>query len=120
MIGTIGTAMVGLAMSLNVAMSDVNANFEHWECLGECRITEYCPACNDGGGYDSTSGKHLRAGHAACSWLPNGTIISIGGVEFEIVDTCGTDAIDLFRETDCCECDMNEYKVVYIKRKGFK
>lgn len=120
MIGTIGTAMVGISMMMNVSMTDSIDNVEYYEKIGTCRITEYCPACNDGGGYDSTSGTHLREGHAACRWLPNGTIISIDGVEFEIVDTCGTDAIDLFRETEICQCDMNEYKVVYIKRKGFK
>lgn len=120
MIGGLGTTIIGFAMMMNVSVSDCMDNVEYWESIGECRITEYCPSCNDGGGHDSTSGKYLRAGHAACSWLPNGTIISIEGEEFEIVDTCGTDAIDIFRDSDSCKCNLNEYRKVSIKRKGLK
>lgn len=120
MIGHIGTAIIGISMMMNVSVSDSLNTVEYYEKIGTCRITEYCPACNDGGGYDSTSGKHLREGYVACRWLPNGTIISIEGEEFEIVDTCGTDAIDIFRDSDSCNCNLNEYRKVSIKRKGLK
>lgn len=88
-----------------------------WKNLGECRITCYCPVCNDGQGHESSSGKELRYGHAACNWLPIGTKISIEGEIFEIVDTCGTDAIDIFVDTDdqSCRCNLNEYKDVRVK-----
>lgn len=87
--------------------------------LGECRITCYCPECNDGTGHESSSGAYLKTGHAACRWLPIGTIIDIEGDEFEIVDTCGTDAIDIFIDDDSgeCRCNLNEYKRVTIKKE---
>lgn len=90
-----------------------------YEDLGECRITCYCPECNDGTGHESSSGAYLKTGHAACRWLPVGTIIDIEGDEFEIVDTCGTDAIDIFIDDDSgeCRCNLNEYKRVTIKRE---
>ena len=84
--------------------------------IGECRITEYCPTCNDGAGHESASGVYLEYGHAACRWLPFGTVIDIEGDEFVIVDTCGTDAIDIYINTNTCECDLNEYRRVAIKR----
>lgn len=87
---------------------------DNWESIGEQRITCYCPDCNDGEGYESSSGKTLRYGYAACSWLPIGTKISIEGELFEIVDICGTDAIDVFVDTDRCRCNLNEYKKVSI------
>ena len=92
---------------------------EEWKDLGECRITCYCPVCNDGSGHESSSGVELRYGHAACSWLPVGTKISIEGEIFTVVDTCGTDAIDIFIDTDdsICRCNLNEYKNVRIKEK---
>ena len=92
---------------------------EEWRDLGECRITCYCPVCNDGSGHESSSGVELRYGHAACSWLPIGTEISIEGEIFTVVDTCGTDAIDIFIDTDdsICRCNLNEYKNVRIKEK---
>lgn len=90
--------------------------------LGECRVTTYCPVCNDGAGHESSSGTYLESGHAACRWLPNGTIIDIEGDEYEIVDTCGTEAIDLFIDDNSgvCRCNLNEYKRVTIKRGGLK
>lgn len=85
--------------------------------LGECRITTYCPVCNDGQGYESSSGKELRYGYIACNWLPNGTIAYIDGERFEVADTCGTEAIDIFIDTDdtCCRCNLNEYRKVVIE-----
>ena len=89
-----------------------------WKSLGECRITSYCPSCNDGSGHESSSGTYLEYGHAACSWLPIGTKISIDGDIFTIVDICGTDAIDIFIDHDdgYCQCNLNEYKEVRIKK----
>lgn len=82
--------------------------------LGECRITEYCPYCNEPHGHDSATGVYLSEGHAACNWLPMGTVIEIDGRTYEIVDVCGTDAIDLFRESDSCQCNLNDYAQVKI------
>ena len=80
--------------------------------LGHQRITTYCPECNDGQGYESSSGKKLEYGDCACSWLPIGTKINIEGAPFTVVDICGTDAIDIFVDTEDCECNLNEYRKV--------
>ena len=114
----ISELILGVSMLTNVAMADIDhkANDTEWEIIGKCRITSYCCACNDGSGHESSSGKYLQYGHVACRWLPNGTIISIEGEQFEVVDTCGTDAIDVFIDTDECNCNLNEYKTVAIKR----
>lgn len=89
-----------------------------WKYLGECRTTSYCPYCNDGSGHESSSGKELEYGDAACNWLPIGTKVSIEGEIFTIVDTCGTDAIDIFIDHDAgfCGCNLNEYRKVAIKK----
>ena len=113
------TTVISLS-PLNV--SGVKADKSHadeWKPLGKCRITTYCHVCNDGHGYESTSGKRLKYGLAACRWLENGTIISVEGELFEIADTCGTDAIDLFVDTDGepCRCNVNEYRMVSVKVK---
>lgn len=90
--------------------------FPHWESLGYCRITEYCPSCNDPCGYQSSSGVTLQEGMAACSWLPIGTKLRIGGCEYVVMDTCGTDAIDIFRDSGvyCCECSANYWAEVEV------
>lgn len=116
----IKAGILGALMVLNVATSDIdntyNANLL-WQPLGKCRITCYCPSCNDGSGHESASGKYLEYGDCACSWLPMGTIISIEGEEFEVVDICGTDAIDVFiNDESGCHCSLNEYRYVSIKR----
>ena len=113
MVGNVAAAVLAVGITLSGAALDADT-VPHYEDLGECRITTYCPSCNDGAGHESSSGVHLEYGHAACRWLPNGTVISIEGEEFEIVDTCGTDAIDIFVDTDYCRCDLNEYRHVYI------
>lgn len=87
-----------------------------WKTV-EARITEYCPRCNDPDGYQSSSGKRLEEGDAACRWLPVGTKIKVFGQVYTIVDTCGTDAIDLFRDTSECNCDLNTWTNVKIKEK---
>lgn len=109
-------ALIAATMAAPAAYNDKPPE---WKDLGECRITTFCPVCNDGSGHESSSGTELRYGHAACSWLPIGTKISIEGEIFEIVDICGTDAIDIFIDTDdeCCRCNLNEYKDVRIKVK---
>lgn len=88
-----------------------------WRSIGKCRITEYCPCCNDPAGYQSSSGKRLEEGDAACSWLENGTQIRVRGRVYTIVDTCGTEAIDLFVDTDECWCDRNECQEVEIREE---
>lgn len=89
-----------------------------WVPLGKCRITTYCAYCNDGAGHESSTGTYLKYGHVACRWLEPGTIISIGGEQFEVVDTCGTDAIDIYLESNNgrCTCNLNEWRNVSIKR----
>lgn len=81
------------------------------------RITEYCPECNDPcGSHQSSSGKYLTDGDCACSWLAIGTEVKINGSIYTVVDRCGTDAIDIFRDTATCQCDLNETTTVYIKK----
>ena len=107
-----------LAMTTPTLQPAVHKTQEpRWESIGACRVTEYCPVCNDPEGYESASGKELATGDAACSWLPMGTEIRIGDREYTIVDVCGTDAIDLFIDSDECWCDRNEYVEVYVKKE---
>ena len=94
-----------------IALSNPVSTVEYTD-LGDCRITEYCPTCNDGSGYESSSGIELKSGHCACSWLPEGTEISVEGEPLTVVDKCGTEAIDVFVDTDECECNLNEYRKV--------
>ena len=108
--------LTALALSTVINCTDIDNNYNGYEYIGECRITEYCPQCNDGSGHESSSGVYLEYGHAACNWLPIGTIVNIEGDEFVVVDTCGTDAIDIFVDTDECHCNLNEYKRVAIKK----
>lgn len=81
----------------------------------EARITDYCPECNSPSGHQSSSGKYLEDGDCACSWLPIGTEVRINGNVYTVADRCGTDAIDIFRDTETCQCDDNYYTTVYIK-----
>lgn len=114
-------AAVALAGAITISAAAVDAAESQpiYEDPGQCRVTCYCPECNDGTGHESSSGAYLKTGHAACRWLPVGTIIDIEGDEFEIVDTCGTDAIDIFIDDDSgeCSCNLNEYKRVTIKKE---
>lgn len=120
MSATIAGAVLGVSMLLNVAGTDIDKtynNVDKWEPIGKCRITCYCPRCNDGAEHESSSGAYLEYGHAACNWLPIGTVISVEGEEFTVVDTCGTDAIDIFIDDESgCHCNLNEYRYVSIKR----
>lgn len=88
-----------------------------WQNLGYIRTTEYCGTCNDPAGHQSSSGAWLTDGMAACNWLPNGTRIRVNGQEYTVTDYCGTDAIDLFRDTDGCYCNLNQYQKVEVYEK---
>lgn len=118
----IAAAFLAAGVAASGAAVDTIAPSEDWSPVMVCRITSYCPACNDGDGHESSSGIYLQYGHAACSWLPLGTTINIEGETFEIVDTCGTDAIDIFidDESGACRCRLNEYRKVAIKREESK
>ena len=109
-------SLASVAISLLLTVS-AGVSSQGWENLGYCRVTQYCPACNDPAGHQSSSGVYLTDGCAACNWLDIGTVIEIDGVEYTIVDYCGTDAIDLFIDSDSdeCVCYMNEYKEVWRK-----
>lgn len=121
--------IIGLLMYLFMASFftlDVNAKEQtliqeeaSWVNIGEVRITSYCPACNDPAfSYQSSSGKTLREGYVACNWLENGTKVRIDGKEYVVMDTCGTDAIDIFHDTGYeCYCSTNKKSLVQIKRK---
>lgn len=88
-----------------------------WESIGSCRITTYCPGCNDpAGSYQSSSGATLYEGCVACSWLPIGTVLRINGNEYVVMDRCGTDAIDIFLDTSYCTCNQNYYTNVEVKK----
>lgn len=115
----IAAALLAAGIAAGGTPADLIAPSGDWCPVIECRITSYCPTCNDGTGHESSSGAYLRTGHAACRWLPVGTIISIEGEEFEIVDTCGTDAIDVFIDDNSgeCRCNLNEYRKVAIKKE---
>lgn len=110
-------AALAVATALTVSPVQVKEKKPEWKDLGKCRITQYCCACNDGSGHESSSGKYLEYGDCACNWLPIGTEISIEGEIFTVVDICGTDAIDIFIDTNECHCNLNEYKDVRIKVK---
>ena len=91
----------------------------HWESLGDCRITYYCPVCNDPGySYASSSGTTLYEGCVACSWLPLGSKIRINGDEYTVVDRCGTDAIDVFVDTG--ECCCSQYGTYYAEVEVYR
>lgn len=106
-----------IANHLDECMQGIKEREEesHWKSIGLVRCTEYCTSCNSPSGHHSSSGTYLTDGHVACSWLSLGTRIRINGYEFIVVDTCGTDAIDIFRDRDDgCYCNMNEYKEVEV------
>ena len=110
-----GSMFLSLLLSVVINTTPIIDQQPTYVNIGECRITEYCPTCN-GGNYESASGKRLEYGDCACSWLPMGTVINIEGEEFTVVDICGTDAIDIFVDTDTCQCNLNEYRNVSIKQ----
>jgi 3D (Asp-Asp-Asp) domain-containing protein len=97
------------------AKKEAQIEQSHWSSIGSVRITTYCPCCNSPKGYQSSSGTTLYEGCVACNWLPIGTRVRINGTEYTVMDTCGTDAIDIFVDTpDGCHCDTNYYTNVEI------
>ena len=109
--------IVAVMLMISTMTTQAEANINEWELIGDCRITCYCQECNDGSGHESSSGKHLEYGDCACNFLPIGTVISIEGEEFTVVDTCGIDnTIDIFIDTEECNCNLLEYRKVAIKR----
>lgn len=112
----------GTASDIAKTTDDVSSKIEteakkeesKWKSIGDCRITYYCPVCNDPGySYNSSSGVTLYEGCVACSWLPLGSKIRINGDEYTVVDRCGTDAIDIFVDTDSCYC--SQYGTYYAE-----
>lgn len=109
--------IVAVMLMISTMTTQAEANINEWELIGDCRITCYCQECNDGSGHESSSGKYLEYGDCACNFLPIGTVISIEGEEFTVVDTCGIDnTIDIFIDTEECNCNLLEYRKVAIKR----
>lgn len=109
--------ILALMLMISTMTTQAEANINEWELIGDCRITCYCCECNDGSGHESSSGKYLEYGDCACNFLPIGTVISIEGEEFTVVDTCGIDnTIDIFIDTEECNCNLLEYRKVAIKR----
>ena len=109
-------AAVLISMSLLSTPVQDKPKEKEWKSLGECRITTYCPYCNDGEGHESSSGKELEYGDCACSWLPIGTTLSVEGEIFVVRDRCGTEAIDIFIDHNdgFCGCNLNEYRQVSV------
>lgn len=109
--------ILAVMLMISTMNTQAEANINEWELIGDCRITCYCQECNDGSGHESSSGKYLEYGDCACNFLPIGTVISIEGEEFTVVDTCGIDnTIDIFIDTEECNCNLLEYRKVAIKR----
>lgn len=105
--------IVGLLCSIMILASSTPA--QATENLGTYRITEYCAECNDPSGWESASGKHLEDGHVAMNGVPIGTIIEIQGKQYEVVDRCGIDGtVDIFKETEGCQCNRMDYQTVKI------
>lgn len=111
------TSLISLLMITTIVSTNVEQITEpQWEMIGECRITTYCPHCNEPQGHQSSSGKYLEYGDCACNFLPLGTVISIEGEEFTVVDTCGMDnTIDIFIDSDSCQCNLLDYRKVSVK-----
>lgn len=109
--------IVGIMCSIIILASSGSTDAEQSEDIGTYRITEYCAECNDPSGLESASGKRLHEGHVAMNGVPLGTIIEIDGKEYEVVDRCGIDGtVDIFKESDSCQCNRMEYKT--IRRKN--
>lgn len=115
----VGEMLIAALMTLTPMATDVDAEqIRDLDEVTSVRVTEYCPTCNSPSGHGSASGVFLAEGHCACGWLPMGSIVIIDGEEYEVVDVCGTDAIDIFVDDDSgvCHCDRNEYEEAVIIR----
>lgn len=116
----IAEIVIAATMFMSGVQADMaQAELQEWESIGECRVSTFCPVCNDGAGHESSSGAYLTTGHAACNFLPIGTKVNVEGEEYEIVDICGIDnTIDIFVDDDSgvCHCNRLEYKNVSVKK----
>lgn len=114
----VGALFIAAVMAANVYAAPVPEPYADGYTV-TARVTEYCPACNSPAGHGSASGAYLTTGHCACGWLPIGTVIEIDGERYEVMDVCGTDAVDIFRNDDSgvCHCERNEYEEVTIYEK---
>lgn len=110
------TSLVLTILMLISVSTDIQE--ETVESLGEYRITEYCPACNDPCGHESASGEHLEEGHVAMNDVPLGTEIELDGKRYTVVDRCGIEnTVDVFVESNECNCMRLERKEIRIIHK---
>lgn len=112
-----------LFVAISIVLSTIgtidNLPTETTEDIGTYRITEYCMACNDPQGNQSASGVALHEGHVAMNGVPLGTEIELEGERYTVVDRCGIDGtVDIFKESDSCQCKRMDYKQVKIVKKG--
>lgn len=101
-------------MIANVASADV----DNWIDYGDYRITHYCQYCNEEVGRETASGARLEEGHVAMNGVPFGTIIKVGGREYEVVDRVSrNDTVDIFVEAEqgYCTCNKLEWQKVEVK-----
>lgn len=114
----VGALAIAAIMAANVYAAPVPEDYAEPYTV-TARVTEYCPACNSPAGHGSATGAYLTTGHCAVGWLPMGSIVEIDGEMFEVVDVCGTDAVDVFRDDDSgiCHCDRNEYEEITVYEK---
>lgn len=86
-----------------------------WTSIGRKRITYYCPSCNSPRGtHRSAMGVRLREGHVAFNGARLGAKIKIGKKIYTVVDRCGTNAVDIFKDTMDCHCHSSSYENVQV------
>lgn len=86
-----------------------------WASIGRKRITYYCPSCNSPRGtHRSAMGVRLREGHVAFNGARLGSKIKIGKRIYTVVDRCGTNAVDIFKDTMDCHCHSSSYENVQV------
>lgn len=114
----INTVLAAALITASMATAPAPEPAEHWENIGQYRITTYDIYCNEPAGRDTASGKRLEYGQVAMNNVPFGTKIAIDGEVFEVTDRCAfDDTVDIFIETDkgYCDCNFLEYKEVMMK-----
>lgn len=101
----------------------VTIDGEKLVCLGEWRITEYCPCSICNGGYTGTaSGAPLTPGRtAACNSLPLGAEIYVEGYGWRVVEDRGGGGacwVDILVETheDAQSVEGNSRRKVWVKK----
>ena len=86
-----------------------------WTSIGRKRITYYCPSCNSPRGtHRSAMGVRLREGYVAFNGARLGSKIKIGKRIYTVVDRCGTNAVDIFKDTVDCHCHSSSYQNVQV------